>query len=219
MRNLLLGFAFVIALQPLFAQQTPPFWNDIVAFKKADSVQKPATHQILFVGSSSFTFWKDVNAYFPGYSIINRGFGGSTLEDLIRYAYDIILPYQPKQIVIYCGENDFASADSVAVPVVVNRFKTLFAMIRTNFPNTPIAYISMKPSIARAALQTKMKAGNLAIQQFLAKQSKAAYIDIYDAMLDKQKQYRPEIYIGDKLHMNALGYAIWKNAITPYLLK
>ncbi|HEY4151233.1 MAG TPA: G-D-S-L family lipolytic protein, partial [Chitinophagaceae bacterium] len=98
----------LIVITAATAQTAPPFWPEILAFKKADAVQPPQAHCILFVGSSSFTKWKDVNDYFPGYPIVNRGFGGSTLPDVIRYAYDIILPYHPKQVIIYCGENDLA---------------------------------------------------------------------------------------------------------------
>src|SRR5437870_5399481 len=106
---------------------SPPFWNDIQNFKKQDSIHFPLKNAILFICSSSFTKWTDVQDYFPGYTIINRGFGGSTLLDVIRYAYDVILPYQPKQVVIYCGENDLAASDTVSATDVVQRFKTLFA--------------------------------------------------------------------------------------------
>src|ERR1700709_1983633 len=108
--------ASVIQLQ---AQEEPhPFWNEIQAFKKNDSAHFPPPNEILFVGSSSFNFWKDVQDYFPGYPIINRGFGGSSLPDVIRYADDIIYPYKPKQVVIYCGENDFAGTDSMSAQIV-----------------------------------------------------------------------------------------------------
>ena len=100
----------------------PAFWNDIQTFKKQDSVQAPPKNSILFIGSSSFTRWKDVHSYFPDYSIINRGFGGSGLNDVIRYANDIIFPYQPKQIVIYCGENDIAS-DAATSQMVFEKFR------------------------------------------------------------------------------------------------
>ena len=108
----------------------PPFWNDIHNFKKEDSISSPPKNAILLIGSSSFTMWKDVQDYFPGYTIVNRGFGGSTLLDQIRYADDIIFPYQPKQIVIYCGENDLASSDTVTAAMVVDRFRQLFQIIR-----------------------------------------------------------------------------------------
>src|SRR4051795_2499220 len=98
----------------LTAQQKTPFWDDIQAFKKQDSIQMPPQHAILFVGSSSFTKWTDVQNYFPDYQIINRGFGGSSLPDIIRYVDDIIFPYYPKEIVIYCGDNDLAASDTVS---------------------------------------------------------------------------------------------------------
>src|SRR5687768_10042059 len=103
------AFCFLVSLLfsgvALQAQQ-PPFYEEIQAFKKQDSAQMPPQNAILFVGSSSFNFWKDMQQYFPHHTVINRGFGGSALPDVIRYAREIIFRYQPKQIVIYCGEND-----------------------------------------------------------------------------------------------------------------
>ena len=219
MRNLILIVIFCFTAQFVEAQSSPAFWNEITAFKKKDSIQKPPTNAILFVGSSSFTKWQDVQSYFPGYTIINRGFGGSTLQDVIRYTYDVILPYQPKQVVIYCGENDLASVDSISVDEVVNRFKTLFSMIRINLPKANIAFVSIKPSPVRVSIQTNVKATNNVIKKFIASQKNASFIDIYDAMLDAKGQMREELYVGDRLHMRPAGYVIWQKAINPYLIK
>ena len=216
----MLFIACLLASTPIIhAQTSPAFWQDIVAFKKKDSIQAPPSNAILFVGSSSFARWQDVNNYFPDFTIINRGFGGSILTDVIRYTYDIILPYQPKQVVIYCGENDLASADNISSVEAYNRFKTLFGMIRTNLPKTNIAFISMKPSPSRASLQEKMKVANQMIKTYISKQKNASFIDIYEAMLDKKGQMREELYVGDRLHMKPAGYAIWQKAILPYLIK
>lgn len=202
------------------AQQEPyPFWNDIQAFKKKDSAAFPPPNEILFVGSSSFTKWTDVQDYFPSYPIINRGFGGSSLTDVIRYAEDIIYPYQPKQIVIYCGENDLASSDSVTAQTVFERFKILFSMIRNKFKNVPLIYISMKPSPSRQKLLPKMIAANEAIQSFLKKKKNAVFIDVYHKMLGADGKPMDDIFLDDKLHMNSKGYAIWQKEIAPYLLK
>lgn len=210
---ILIGFG---ALQ---AQTSPAFWSDIQAFKKQDSIQKPATNAILLIGSSSFTKWKDVGNYFPGYTIINRGFGGSTLIDVIRYAYDIVMPYQPKQIIIYCGENDLASSENISADEVLIRVKTLFGIIRTNFPKATIDFVSIKPSPVRASIQPRVKEANKIIKAFLTKQKNAGFIDIYDAMLDANRNMREELYVGDRLHMKPEGYAIWKKIMEPYLLK
>ena len=219
MKKILFALLLTALMQQVYAQTAPAFWQDIVAFKKKDSAQKSLENAILFVGSSSFQKWQDVNAYFPEYKIINRGFGGSTLEDVIRYTYDIIIPYHPKQVVIYCGENDLASADSISVKEVFNRFKTLFSMMRINLPNANIAYVSIKPSPVRASIQGKVKEVNKIIKAYLKQQKNAAFIDIYDAMLDINGNMREELYINDRLHMKPAGYAIWQKIIEPYLLK
>lgn len=197
---------------------SPPFWNDIQNFKKQDSIHFPPKNAILFIGSSSFTKWTDVQQYFPGYKIINRGFGGSTLLDQIRYANDIIFPYQPKQIIIYCGENDLASSDTVTAAMVFDRFKQLFQIIRAK-TEAPIANISMKPSPSRRHLFSKMRQGNQLIKDFLATQKNTVFIDVHQKMLNTLGEPFPEIFLSDSLHMNAKGYAIWQKEIQPYLLK
>jgi len=202
----------------LFAK-AQPFANEIAAFKKQDSLSFPGTGKILFVGSSSFAFWKDVQQYFPEYSIINRGFGGSSLTDLIRYAPDVIFPYKPKQIVIYCGENDFAGDTSLYPSQVAQRFFDLFYLIRSRYKKVPIAYISMKPSPSRRHLMARFNVANVMIKNFLKKKKKTDYIDVYKAMLNENGQPKEEIFLADQLHMNAEGYKIWKKIIEPYLLK
>ena len=209
----------LMAASALHAQTEAPFQKDIAAFKKADAVQPPPAQSILFVGSSSFTKWKDVNDYFPGYPIVNRGFGGSTLPDVIRYANDVIIPYKPKQVVVYCGENDLVTSDTITADEIVRRFKTLYGIIRHSLPNTTIDFISMKPSPSREKIFPKLREANNRISAFLKTEKKAGFIDVYPAMLDAAGKPREELFLGDRLHMKPAGYAIWAKIIQPYLLK
>ena len=210
---------FLLVTNVLHAQENPPFWDDIQAFKHQDSIQSPQQNAILFVGSSSFTKWTDVQNYFPGYTIINRGFGGSSLPDVIRYENDVIFKYKPKQIVMYCGENDLAASDTVTAQMVFDRFKKLFTDIRKKFSNIPIVYISLKPSPSRWELREKMTAANNQIESFLAKKKNTVFLDVYHKMLTPGGTPMKEIYEEDNLHMNAKGYAIWKKEIQPHLLR
>lgn len=196
-----------------------PFKEDIDNFKKHDSIKFPQKNSILFVGSSSFTKWVDVQDYFPGYAIINRGFGGSSLPDIIRYADDIIFPYRPKQIVIYCGENDFAASDTVSVNTVYSRFKELFLLIRKKLPSIPVDYVSMKPSPSRVQLMNKFDSSNNLIRNFLKEKDHTAFLDVYHKMLNNDGTPKKDIFLEDNLHMNAKGYHIWQKIIKPYLLK
>ena len=220
MKKLFAGILLMFLVhQAVIAQVAPPYWNDIVAFKKQDAEKAPPAHPILLVGSSSFTKWTDVQDYFPGYPILNRGFGGSELKDVIRYAYDVIFPYHPKQILIYCGENDLAYSDSVTADDVVLRFKTLYGMIRQNLPHTMISFVSIKPSPVRAKIQPRVKEANKQIKAFLKNQKNAQFIDVYNAMLDANGNMQEKLYVEDRLHMKPEGYAIWKRIIGPYLMK
>lgn len=214
--HLLSLFLFVFATQSLRAQQ-PPFFNEIQEFKKQDSLSFPPKNAILLVGSSSFRKWQDVQSYFPNYTIINRGFGGSVLPDVIRYANDIIIPYRPKQVIVYCGDNDLASSNTITPQIVARRFKQLFYIIRGKLPATTISYVSIKPSPSRYQLMAKMEQANEMIRAFLKKQKNTSFIDVFHPMLLSNGKPRPEIFVEDSLHMNAKGYAIWKKAMEPYL--
>jgi len=214
-KHFLLLICIAISVQ-CFAQ---PFADEIQAFKNQDKLNPPTAHSILFVGSSSFRKWTDVSNYFPGYMIINRGFGGSMFPDVIRYTNDIIIPYHPKQVVIYCGDNDLASSDAITADSVFERFRVLFELIRTGLPGENIVYVSIKPSPSRARLKEKMEKANLLIQTYLSIQSNAAFADVYHKMLNPDGSIMTDIFLEDNLHMNAKGYAIWQKVILPYLSK
>lgn len=220
MMNRLLALLLVLFCVDAVAQNAkPPFWQDIQNFRRQDSVQTPPAHPILLVGSSSFTRWTDVQNYFPGYTILNRGFGGSTLADVLRYEEDLIFKYNPKQIVIYCGENDIASSDTIKAQTVVNRFQNLFSEIRAVYPTVPVLFVSLKPSPSRWHLREKAIAVNKSIENFLKGQDNASFVSVWDEMLGTDGKPIQELFVEDNLHMNAKGYAIWQKLLQPYLVK
>ena len=197
----------------LQAQANIPFWKEVQALKQKDSLAFPAPGQTLFIGSSSFTMWKDAQDYFPRHKILNRAFGGSTLLDMIRFRYDVVFPYQPKQIVLYCGENDFASSDTVTVTMVMERFRTFYSLMRAKYPLVPFLYVSMKPSPSRAHLMVKYKEANQLIAEFLKKDKKSAFADVYSKMLKADGSPMDDIYLKDRLQMTAKGYKKKKNKL------
>ena len=218
-KRLLIFSFFLFLFSSAIAQQYKPFWFEIAAFKKADSIHFPPQHAILFTGSSSFRKCTDVSNYFPGYTIINRGFGGSTIPDVTIYVNDIIYPYHPKQVVIYCGDNDLASSDTITAKIVEKRFEELFKKIRKKLPLTSILFVSIKPSPSRRNLMPQIEDVNKMIKMYLAKNKYTAFADVYHPMLDKSGQPKPEIFLSDSLHMNSKGYDIWQKVLKPYLIK
>jgi lysophospholipase L1-like esterase len=222
MKKYLLTFLFFLGILTVTAQtsNTIPFQDEIDVFIKKDSIAMPAANSILFVGSSSFNYWKDISNYFPSYPIINRGFGGSSLTDIIHFSQETILKYKPKQIYIYCGENDIAASDTITPAIVFERFKNLYTIIRTHLGNkVPVMYVSIKPSVARWSMEEKFVAANSLIRNFINKQKNTQFLDVHSAMLDTSGMVYKDIFIADKLHMNAKGYAIWQKIIAPTLVK
>lgn len=216
LRHCLLLVVFLSSCSIAFSQDAP-FYKEIQAFKHKDSISFPAKGQILLVGSSSFTKWTDAQTYFPEHPLINRGFGGSSLPDMIRYVNDVVIPYAPKQIIIYCGENDIAASDTVKAVLVLERFKTLFGLIRASLPKTPIWFISIKPSPSRWKFEPVILEANAAIKAFLKKQKRTGYIDIHQDMLLADGSVDGSLFVSDKLHMNPKGYAIWQKKMAPVL--
>ena len=218
MKSIFKSLLFVTLITIASTAISQPFINEIKAFRRSDSIAMPPQNAILLIGSSSFTNWKDVAKYFPDKTIINRGFGGSSLPHLIMYAEDIIFKYNPKQIIIYCGENDLTGGPSITADTIFERLKSLHQLIRSRYKKVPVAYISMKPSPSREKYLETMQKANELIKNFMEKQKKSTYIDVYHSMYDAEGKMLTNIFLSDKLHMNAAGYQIWQGIIAPYLI-
>jgi hypothetical protein len=204
-------FSFTVA-------KAQSFLDEVNAFSKQDSLDAPSKNAILLIGSSSFTYWKDVATYFPGCVFINRAFGGSSLTHQIEYVEKVVYPYQPKQILIYCGENDIATSQMVTADSVFNRFVRLHQLIRKKYPAVRISFVSIKPSPVRAEFLSTVIISNKLIADFCRKNKKTDFIDVFSSMLNTEGKPMEELFIADRLHMNAKGYAIWSKIIAPYLV-
>jgi lysophospholipase L1-like esterase len=210
-----------LGLTIYLTQQTPakdpPFTKEIQGFKASDEKNPPKPGQILFIGSSTFTNWKNVNDYFPGKGILNRAFGGSTLLDLIRYEKELLTPYKPRQIVIYCGENDLAGNPKLGAWDLYERFQKFYGLLRNRLPSTQVLFVGIKPSWSRWHIRSKNLAFNNWIREFAVKEKNFVYVDMWKEMLDENGTPNQSIFIKDELHMNAEGYKLWAPILAPLL--
>ncbi|MFN1218007.1 GDSL-type esterase/lipase family protein [Chryseobacterium kwangjuense] len=217
MKKILSAFLLLYFMLAFSQEKKPMFWEDIQNFKKQDQENPPPKDAILLIGSSSFTRWTDIANYFPDKTLINRGFGGSRMTDLNDFADDLLNPYQPKQIIIYCGDNDFADNHDLKAKVVVNRFKTFYKKIRERFPDIEVDYISIKFSPSREKLWPQMKATNKKIAAFMKKEPNAEFIDITKAMEDASGNVRRDLFLPDMLHLTPEGNEVWAKVMRPYM--
>jgi lysophospholipase L1-like esterase len=214
--NRILALALVALLLPHAgaAQQAERWEKELAAFDAADKAAPPAPGEILFVGSSSISRW-DLARSFPDLKTINRGISGSELGDAARLVDRLVIPYAPRIVVVYAGDNDIAAgrtSEEVAV-----QFERLVARIHAKLPQTRIVFIGLKPSVLRWAQIDRMRLANSLVRAYAEHDDRIAFVDVDGAMLGWDEKPRPELYVGDGLHLSAEGYEIWTFLVRPFL--
>jgi lysophospholipase L1-like esterase len=214
-RFLSLVLAITIYSFSLQAQDPLRFKQEVQALHKRDSIAN-LSKPIVFAGSSTINNWKDIRATFPDHPILNHGFGGSQMSDLLFYADPLIVACNPSQIFIYEGDNDLNSGKSAEI--ILADASRLLAIIRKELPRkVPVVFISAKPSLARWRLKEDYEAFNKKLKRWTKRQRKVKFVDVWTPMLDQNGEPFKDIFLGDGLHMNKKGYEIWTSTIRPYL--
>lgn len=190
---------------------------EIRAFEAADKTNPPPKNAVLFIGSSSIRKWTSAPAQFPEHKIINRGFGGSYLSDSVAFADRVVIPYRPKLIVLYAGDNDIAGGQTPEE--VLRAFKAFAAKVRKGLPHTMIAFISIKPSPLREEFLDQNQQANRLIREFIGMDPRLIYLDVFTPMRTADGQTRGELFERDRLHLNEAGYKLWAGIVKPVLDK
>jgi lysophospholipase L1-like esterase len=208
---------FFVSFHTALAQQAAPSkWEkEISAFEASDKTNPPPQNAILFIGSSSIRMWRTLAKDFPDHKVINRGFGGSQIIDSVDFTDRIVFPYRPKKIFMYAGGNDINAGKSPEQ--VFANFKTFVEKVQERLPDTKIAFISSAPNPARWAQVEKVKKLNQLVEQYTRERPRLSFINVFPHMLGPDGQPLPDIYLADRLHMNAKGYALWTSLVKPRL--
>lgn len=190
------------------------FIYEINLFEKSDNKDFPEFGQILFVGSSSIRMWKTVKEDMQPYEVINRGFGGATIPELIYYSDKIVFPYKPAKVVFYCGENDHDWNFSVQICQTFQYFEKIF---HAKLPESELFFVSVKPSPSRKHWWKRICMTNRFIENYCEMKEHTTFIDVASSMFNDDYTINKEIFIQDNLHLNSDGYNIWTSIIKPYL--
>jgi lysophospholipase L1-like esterase len=212
MKNILL-IALVFFGQFAFAQNK--FEAEIKAYEKQDSISMPKAKQILFLGSSSFRIWKTFNQDLTGLPVINRGFGGSTLEDALYYFDRMVLKYQPSWVFLYEGDNDLAKGQSPEF--IEKEFVDFSERIAKQLPKTRVVFVAVRPSLARVAIVDKQKDLNKRIEQFMKGKKNLFYLDMHSPFYLADGTLMQDIFVADQLHLNEKGYRIFASKIRTFI--
>lgn len=219
MKRRLLLLAAALLPASLLAQTLPAeqrWKKELDAFAAADRLQMPPPGGVLFVGSSSIRFWTGLETAFADQPVvIKRGFGGSRLSESADLVHRLVLPYRPRLVVLYAGENDIH--EGVSPPELLAHFQRFVQQVQGALPATRVAYMAIKPSPSRLAFMAAMREANLLIQTHVLQHDNLDYIDVHTAMLDNDGRPRPELFVRDQLHLSAEGYGLWRQIVSAHL--
>ena len=217
---LALGLAACTTTASEPAQSPPPrapnFDAAIAAFEAEDKTAMPPKCATLFVGSSSIRFWRTLKQDFPDRTVINRGFGGSTVWEVDHYFDRVVAPYKPKEIVFYAGDNDI-NAKRTPDETYADFFH--FMKLKDNaLGATPVYFIAAKPSKSRLEQLPQQAQLNARVKALADRRDDLVYIDVVGPML-KPDGTPKDIFVEDNLHMTPEGYAIWTPIVDAALDK
>jgi lysophospholipase L1-like esterase len=214
----------------LFLSLTAPLWSEpksaspstkwekaMAAFAEEDKANPPPKGAVLFIGASGITRWKTLKEDFPKYTVINRGFGGSQVEDATYYADRIVIPYQPKTIVFQSGGNDINAGKGPEQ--VAKDFEAFVAKVRAALPEVRILFIESPPSTKRWDQREKQQQYNKLVKQFMEAGKNMVFIPMWDPFIGPDGKPNDALYVEDHLHNNAEGYKIRARIVNEYLEK
>jgi len=190
------------------------FAEEIKAFAEWDSKNAVPAEPVLFVGSSSIRMWRTRDC-FPDLPVINRGFGGSHISDVIHFTDRLVIPYRPQVIVFYAGDNDIAAGKSARR--VVEDYSKFVGLVHAKLPEVRIIFLAIKPSESRWSLWPEAKKANELVQHLCGEPGRVLYADLATPLLGPDGKPRNELFLGDELHLNPAGYDVWTQALTPVL--
>ncbi len=192
-------------------QDPARFQSEIDRFKADTVIQSDSGDRVVFTGSSSIRMWEGLKTDFPYSNLVNTGFGGSHMSDLLFYADLLIVRYHPAKVIIYEGDNDIEYGTSV--DSIISQAGKLVALIRSKQPGARIWFISAKPSLARWRLSGQYLTFNKTLKNFARRTRGVRFINIWDVMLTAEGKPRPELFLADGLHLNRKGYEVWREKV------
>ncbi len=172
---------------------------------------------VLFYGGSSFRLWDrpGLSAFKGPYlkealgldAAVNLGFGGATIQDCVYCFERLVVPFVPRALLLYAGDNDLARGYSPSR--VVNAFRYLVYKTRHYCGPIPLSFVSIKPSPLHTASLDRIAWTNAMVREETARHLGCHYLDVYTPMLGDGGRPRAELFEADGLHLSAAGYCLW----------
>ena len=199
------------------AEQQIYYQNEVRQFQKHDTVSPPRKGSILFIGSSILKFWSTLAHDISPLPVVNRAFGGARTWEVLHYMDRIVLPYEPRVIVYYCGSNDIHCG---AEPQgIAQRFEEFVRRVREKLPSTAVVFISIIQAPQKFDKWNVVEQTNRLVQAFCTRMPGVFFVDVNPVFFDSSHRLRVELFAEDGLHLQPVAYREMTHIIKPVLEK
>jgi lysophospholipase L1-like esterase len=199
--------------------EDPLVWEaDIAVFEVAAQAAPPPVDAVVFVGSSSIRLWGSLVQDMAPIPVIQRGFGGAKLNDLVHYADRLVNVYQPAAVVVFAGSNDITPGSVKTPKQLLSSYREFIARVRADNSELPVYYVAITPSPRRWEVWPNARAVNAAIKDYSQSTPGLFFIDTGQALMNAEGEPDSDNYMFDGLHLSDQGYSVWTSIIRPRLL-
>ena len=177
----------------------------------------------VFLGDS-ITFIYNLNDVFKNENIVNSGVSGNRVENILDNLYDRVYRYNPSDVIILVGVNNFLYENSSS-DYVTKSIKKIVSEIHKKLPNCNIYIQSIYP-VDKKVNEEHMKDEfpnkkildtNKKLKKY-CKENNITYVNVHDSLVNKDG-YLDNKYTNDGLHPNEKGYEIITKIIKKEVFK
>jgi lysophospholipase L1-like esterase len=174
---------------------------------------------IVFTGSSIFRFWTHLTEQMAPLPVLNRAIPGTVTQDMLNRIGQLVLQYQPRIVVYYCGSNDISSGEDA--PGIVRRTKQYVQVLHDKLPNTFFFYTSIQKAPEKRARWDVVEAVNQEMERYSHEAVNVGYIDLNPVLFDSHRNIREDLFLADGLHFrpDSTAYQEFSQIVKPILTK
>ncbi len=174
---------------------------------------------IVFTGSSIFQFWTHLREQMAPLPVLNRAIAGTVTRDMLNRIGQLVLAYEPRIVVYYCGSNDISAGEDAAP--IVERTERFVRMLHEKLPNTFFFYTSIQKAPEKRDRWDVVDAVNREIERYTRTEPNAGYIDLNSVLFDRRHEVREELFLPDGLHFRpeSSAYPEFARIVKPILMK
>lgn len=179
---------------------------------QASSLNKKAN--ALFMGDSYMSLYR-WNSFFDEMNGVNVSVEGAKIQYWIDNFEKVVMPYNPKQIVICVGLADINNGTNATE--LYNKYLVLLELVKTKLPEAEIFIVSVNPTVAYFKYSSEIIAINQVLQEYCSVNAKTTFIDFACKLYNLDKSYVNSLLYADRIHLNSKGYELWNQIISETL--